>query len=288
METIRHIEGLAAIAADYDAIICDVWGVVHDGVSPFEAAGEALIRFRKTRGPVLMLSNAPRPGPSVIAQMTAIGVPREAYDAVLTSGDAARAALSQGIERFLHIGPVRDSATFEGLDAKPGSAAEAQIILCTGLTEDEHETPEDYRALLTELAARGLVMLCANPDLRVSRGPKLVWCAGGLAALYESLGGRVTYFGKPHAPVYASALDVLNGLAGRTLKRARVLAIGDGLYTDIKGAHAAGVPALLVTDGVNAELFADQPFQPSPRRVAQTLQREGLSAAAFLPQLAWT
>lgn len=290
--TIQLVEGLSRLADNYDAAICDIWGVIHNGRKAYERACEALIAFRKTRGPVLLLSNAPRPGADVMRHLDGFGVPREAYDAVLTSGDGTRAELmrrakEQGTLQLYHIGPARDRPLVEGLDINNVPLAQANLILCSGPFDDEIEKPDDYRDTYKRGVESGLTMLCANPDLMVERGPKLIYCAGALAAAYEAAGGSVVYFGKPHRPVYEQALVKLNELKGSPLVRTRILAIGDGLRTDVKGANLFGIDVLLVTAGLHVAEFGSNPFEPSPFQIAKVLVAQQLSAVAALPHLAW-
>lgn len=280
----RMITGLAEIAADYDAAICDVWGVIHDGRRVHGPAVEALARFRRERGPVVLLSNAPRLPDDVFAQFARLGVPSGAYDALVTSGGAARDELMRrtaaGGLAMLHLGPERDRSVFAGLDVQPAGPDQAEIVLCTGLRDDDREGPDDYRDLFARLKARGLAMLCANPDIVVQRGDRLVYCAGALARAYEEMGGRVLYFGKPHRPVYDAALAALrrHGAAGQPL------AIGDGLETDIRGANAAGIDALFIADGVHGEAVGSNPDAESLNRL---FSENGVRARAAMRALQW-
>lgn len=288
MTTISEIASLGDIAAGYDAILCDVWGVVHDGKSAFPAAVAALARFRAERGPVLLLSNAPRPGESVIEMLDHLNVPRDAYDGILTSGDATRAEMARrGAASFYHLGPPRDRVVWAGLPAVETKLDAASVLLCTGLADDEREGPDDYKELLAAARARDLPMICANPDIKVHRGARLIWCAGAVAAAYEAIGGHVVYFGKPHPPIYAEALTRLGTLAGRTLEATRILAVGDGMHTDILGANRTGIDALLISSGIHAERFGAAPDAPEARRVAAELDGEDLFAVAFQPRLKW-
>jgi HAD superfamily hydrolase (TIGR01459 family) len=235
-----------------------VWGVLHDGVSEYEAAGDALERYRAAGGIVVLLSNAPRPSPSVQEQIRRIGVPDDAYDAIVTSGDLTRHELGKhGAAKVFHLGPERDQPIFEGLKVKLAAPEEADLVVCTGLFDDETETPADYAALLSGLASREVPMVCANPDHLVERGERLVWCAGALAALYEGQGGSVVYAGKPHAPIYDLAFDTVGKLAGRAVPRKEILAIGDGVMTDIAGATGLGLGSVFVASGLHAPENAD-------------------------------
>lgn len=243
---------IAPLAADTDAWLVDIWGVMHDGVRPYQAAVAACRTFRHRGGTVLLLSNAPRPAPSVVQQLRRIGVADDAYCAVLSSGDAARAMIADLRGRgVLHIGPERDLPIFEGLGVELVALDAAAAIVCTGLRDDETETPGDYTGELSKALRRGLPMICANPDLKVERAGKLVWCAGGIAAAYQAMGGDVRYAGKPHAPIYAQARDMIARLRGADVGNARLLAIGDGIKTDIAGALDAGIRAVFVASGVH-------------------------------------
>lgn len=243
----RFIKGLAEIAGDYDAILCDAWGVIHNGVSIFPGVDRALSEFRRARGPVVILTNAPRPSSIIPAQLDRVGLSRAAYDDVVTSGDATREA----IRRFspgaaFRLGPDKDLALYEGLDVEFAPIEDADFIVCTGLFDDARETPADYAAMLAGAASRRLPMVCANPDIVVRWGDRLIYCAGALAETYEKLGGDVVYGGKPHAPIYDLAMAALEGSLNRPLDRRRTLAIGDGVKTDIAGANANGFPALFI------------------------------------------
>ncbi len=252
------VSSIAGLAAGADAWLTDIWGVMHNGVAPFESAAKACARFRDAGGLVLLLSNAPRPAESVADQLDCIGVPRSAWDVILSSGDAARRLIADlGSRPLFHVGPERDRPLFDGLPATLAGEAEAASVVCTGLFDDTTETPRDYEALLARLAARNLSMICANPDITVERGGKIIYCAGALAALYETLGGQVTYAGKPHLPIYDMAFAMLSQLKGRDIERARVLAIGDGVKTDIAGAAAAGVASVFVASGVHVDRGSD-------------------------------
>lgn len=266
---------IAPLAAGTEAWLVDIWGVMHNGVAPFAGAVEACRRFRAKGGSVLLLSNAPRPGPSVASQLDRIGVARDSYDSIVTSGDAARGLIaSLGDMPVLHIGPDRDLPLLEGLAVRRVPEADAKAILCSGLYDDETETPADYSALLSRLRARDLDMVCANPDVKVERGHRIIYCAGAVAGLYEEMGGRVAYAGKPHLPIYERAAAEIARLRGGPVPWSRVLAIGDGVKTDIEGASAAGIRSVYIASAVNlgeggkldpailARLFAASPARP--------------------------
>jgi len=281
----RLISGLSEIAPDYDALICDVWGVVHDGHRHHPAAAEALYRFKRNHGPVVLLTNAPRVPAEVAAQCASYGLPSDCYDAIVSSGGAAREELARrSAARALplyYIGPDRDLTMVEGLDVVRTGIAQAEVALAIGLRDDMTETVEDYAGELAAMRARGLTMLCANPDLVVHRGERLVYCAGALAQAYEALGGAVIYYGKPHLPVYESALAQLAALLGHAPNRP--LAVGDGLLTDIKGANAAGLEALFIADGVHGEEIA--PY--TDEHLAALFTRFGAMAGSATRKLSW-
>jgi len=235
----------------YAVWLCDVWGVVHNGVRPFASAVEALIAFRRTGGRVVLLTNAPRPMPPVLRQLAKIGVPDQAFDLVVTSGDATRSRLRElGATPVLHIGPRRDRALFADLGLNLAEPGDAEIVLCTGLNDESKEVSA-YGKLLDELKRRGAALLCANPDIVVDRAGTLVPCAGALAQAYELIGGRVAYFGKPHAPIYDLAMARLADIMDYPPRRDEILAIGDGLKTDMDGAADAGFDALFIAAGIH-------------------------------------
>jgi HAD superfamily hydrolase (TIGR01459 family) len=276
------VSSVSPLAPARDVWLTDIWGVIHNGVEPFTTACEACTQFRLAGGLVLLLSNAPRPAESVAAQLDRIGVPRFAYDAILSSGDAARTLLAAYAgKRVFHLGPERDLALFDGLDVTLSAAEEAAAVCCTGLFDDEVETAADYAAMLAGFAARKLPMVCANPDLAVVRGDRTIPCAGALAADYQALGGVVAYAGKPYLPIYDMAFAFIGKLKGEPVPRERILAIGDGIATDIKGAAAAGIDSIYVasgvhaTDGLTAAALAELFPAPGPRPVAA------------MPALAW-
>ncbi len=281
----RLISGLSQIAASHDALICDVWGVVHDGKRHHPAAAEALYQFKEKHGPVVLLTNAPRVPEEVAIQCSSYGLPADCYDAIVSSGGAAREELARrSAARTLplyYIGPDRDLPMIQGLDIRRTDLAEAEVALAIGLRDDMTETPDDYAGELQALAGRGLTMLCANPDLVVHRGERLLYCAGSLAQAYERLGGKAIYYGKPHLPVYESALAALAARLGHRPRQP--LAVGDGLLTDIKGANAAGIETLFVADGVHGEEV--EPY--SAGHLAALFARFGVSAGCATRKLAW-
>ncbi|WP_026381333.1 TIGR01459 family HAD-type hydrolase [Afifella pfennigii] len=279
----REISGLAEIAPAYEAVLCDVWGVIHNGVSAFAGAVEALAAFRRQGGKVALITNAPRPHGPVREQLQSLGAGEEAYDEVVTSGDVTRDILAEFARRggIHHIGPDRDLSLYDGLGVELVGPQEAVAVSCTGLADDRVETPGDYRDLLVRLAERDLPMVCANPDVIVERGGVHVWCAGALAEIYEELGRKVIRVGKPYAPIYDAALAAIGHPS-----RDKVLAIGDALHTDIRGANQAGIDCLMVTAGIHAAEFGPA-HQPEPEKVRQRLADEERHVVAYLPYLAW-
>lgn len=283
MTTPRFIRRLSEIADRYDALLCDAWGVIHNGVRLFDGVETALTEFRNRRGPVVILTNAPRPNAIIPPQLDRIGLSRRAYDSVVTSGDATRAAIKRLLPLSAYrLGPDKDDALYEGLKIDFAPIGRAGFIVCTGLVDDSRETPEDYADLLAGAAAKKLPMICANPDIVVRWGDRLIYCAGALAEVYERLGGAVIYGGKPYAPIYDLAFSRLEDAAGRSLERARVLAIGDGVRTDIAGANRYGCPAFFVAgDG------GVHDGEPGEASIAAALTRAGVHAAFAATGLVW-
>ncbi len=270
---------LGEIAPHYDALLCDVWGVVHDGRRPFADACAALARFRAERGPVVLITNSPRPSSEIPAQFRRIGVPEGLCDAIITSGDVTRAELARRAGQRVHkIGPERDTPIYAGLDLIESSIETADFISCTGLDDEYAETPDDYRGLLRAAAGRGLPMVCANPDLVVHVGDVLIPCAGALAAVHGEYGGEVVMAGKPYPPIYDLALRRLREITDRDIPPARLLAIGDGVPTDIAGANAAGIDALFIADGVHRD---------APGGAAAALAAAGAQARYTAGRLVW-
>ncbi|MCW4115280.1 TIGR01459 family HAD-type hydrolase [Aurantimonas sp. MSK8Z-1] len=271
----RAIETLSEILDGYDAVFCDVWGVIHNGLSVFRDAERALREARAAGTRVLLITNSPRRSAGVETQLASLGLGRDSYDDIVTSGDVTRELIRQAPGPVFHIGPPRDDEIYEDLPVQRVDEAEAEAIVVTGLFDDEAETPEDYAPLLGRLAARGLPMICANPDIVVQRGDRLVFCAGALARDYAALGGPVRLAGKPHRPIYEVAAARIGGVDGK-----RVLAIGDGLATDIKGANGFGLDALLVLAGIHGAELGDD-----PAAIGRHLEAQGLSAAYVIAAL---
>ncbi|MBO6900177.1 MAG: TIGR01459 family HAD-type hydrolase [Rhizobiaceae bacterium] len=279
----RKIDALAEISDDYDVILCDVWGVLHNGVEAALPAAAALARARSDGKIVVLVTNAPRRRREVGAGLDAIGVPRGAWDRLVTSGDVTRDLIAQNARKVYHLGPDRDVSLFEGLDLELVEEFEAQSVVCSGMLDDEAETPDDYSEALRRMRARDLPFICANPDIVVERGDRLIWCAGALARDYAQLGGRTLIAGKPHMPIYDAALKAAADAAGREFDEPRVLAIGDGILTDIKGAAAAGYDALFITAGIHAAEYGGG--DPTPERLSGFLSAHGLWPRATMPRL---
>ena len=274
---LQLLEHLSDIAPDYDALVCDVWGVLHNGHTSFAPACAALKTFRDSHGRVILLSNAPRPPSDLEGQFERFGVPLDCYDAIVTSGGATREELARRRgAAILHLGPERDLGLFAGLDIERTDLARADLVVCTGFYDDETEGPDDYEDLLASMRSRDLSMICANPDLVVQRGGRLIPCAGALAKAYEALGGKVVYYGKPHRPIY----DHVRAAAGGAR---RLLAIGDGLATDIKGANAAGIDAVFIADGIHGEDVAEFTVP----HLEDLFAKAGARAVAAMRALVW-
>jgi HAD superfamily hydrolase (TIGR01459 family) len=248
------LTSIAPLAESTAGWLVDIWGVIHNGVAPFLPACEACERFRQNGGLVVLLSNSPRPRGSVAEQLGGIGVPRSSWDVIVSSGDVARGMISAYVGRAVaHIGPERDLPIFAGIDVERLGTDRAEAVVCTGLFDDVRETPDDYAETLAACAARQLPMICANPDISVERGGRMIYCAGAIARAYEQIGGEVTYAGKPHKPIYKVAFETLEMLRPGSSARDGLLAIGDGVHTDIAGAAAAGVRSVFVASGVHVQ-----------------------------------
>jgi HAD superfamily hydrolase (TIGR01459 family) len=282
----HYVSHFSTLAPRYDVLLCDVWGVVHNSIVASPEAHDALSRFRAGGGSVILITNAPRPASEVRAQLDKMGVPHHAYDSIVTSGDLSRSIVAARPGKVFHIGPQRDVPLFNGLDISFVANEAADYIVCTGLFHDEGETPEDYRKTLEHSRARNMFMLCANPDLVVERGTQLIYCAGALAELYQSMGGEVLYAGKPHAPIYEEALRRAASARGKDAPRSRVLAIGDSLRTDMMGAEAFGIDSLFVTNGIHAEELGTRDA-PTEQQLAKIYAHHGVTPKAATRGLAW-
>jgi HAD superfamily hydrolase (TIGR01459 family) len=282
------IAHFATLAGDYDVALCDVWGVVHNGVVAAPEACDALMRFRERGGTVVLITNAPRPGERVARTiLDRLGVPSAAYDGIISSGDVTRALIAaRAGARVFHIGPERDLPLFDGLDSPMAPLERADYVVCSGLLDDTVETPRDYEELVARMHARALPMICANPDVVVERGDKLVYCAGAIADLYAAAGGDVVYAGKPYRPIYEQALDLAEAARGQRVQQHRLLAIGDSVRTDLKGAAAFGIDALFVTAGIHAEELGDR-SDPDAATLSGIFAAAGVAPKAVMHRLSW-
>jgi HAD superfamily hydrolase (TIGR01459 family) len=282
-----ELAGFKDLAGNYQAVLCDVWGVLHNGVHAYPAAVDALGRFRAGGGHVVLITNAPRPAAAVQRQLDRLGVDRKAYDAIVSSGDVARSFLSeQSNAKIFHLGPERDLGIYEGLPNPLVEEPVATLVCCTGLLDDDQETPDDYADQLERLASRGVPMLCVNPDKVVERGDRLVWCAGALAERFTALGGETIIVGKPYGRIYEAALQRLCEVAGCAVAKSAILAIGDGAATDVRGAFDQGIDTLFVTDGIHADEFGPGDT-PDEALVHGFLTIAQLGAHHYISRLSW-
>lgn len=287
MTSPKLARGLSDLTGRYDVLLCDVWGVIHNGREAFPAACAALARFRAGGGEVILISNAPRPNAGVIAQLDGLGVPRDAYSLVVTSGDCTRQLLAKHAPGpAWKLGPDRDDPLYDGLGLEFGDLDAAKLISCTGPFDDERETPEDYRERFRGAVARGLPMICANPDIVVQRGDKLIYCGGALAQLYEALEGRVMMAGKPHGLIYDAALAKATELKGGPVARGRVLCVGDGPRTDLRGANAQGLDALFIAAGIHGQEILAKGFL-DVAMMDHVFETEGVTASWAMAELVW-
>ena len=256
MTSLRFIERLRDLVDGVEVILSDIWGVVHNGLESFPEACEALHTYRQRGGTVILITNAPRPADSVQRQLRKLGVADETYDAIVSSGDLTRHFVADHPgKKMFWLGPDRDSSIYRGLDAVTAPLEQADYIVCTGLFDDETESAEDYRAMMLQAREHKLPLVCANPDIVVERGDRLIYCAGAVAELYRELGGEVIFYGKPHRPIYERAMALAAERRGRPTSLDRVLAIGDSVRTDLTGALGFGIDCLFLTRGIHSEEF---------------------------------
>lgn len=284
MTALRFVENLRELTSNTDVILSDIWGVVHNGLESFPAACAALSAFRSGGGTVVMITNAPRPADSVQRQLRKLGVPDDTYDAIVSSGDLTRNFVAERIgQKMFWLGPERDNSIYRGLDASFAPLESADYIVCTGPFDDEVETAEDYRPMMTLAHQRGLPFICANPDLVVERGDRLVYCAGAIAELYREMGGDVVFYGKPHRPIYERAVALAAQRRGAATPLQRMLAIGDSVRTDVAGAQAFGIDCLFVIRGIHSEQFEGlDPLDPAAVR-----ELFGHPPKALMRELVW-
>jgi len=256
MTALRFAERLRDVVGGAEVLLSDIWGVVHNGLAAFPDACQALHSFRQQGGTVILITNAPRPADSVQRQLRKLKVADEIYDAIVSSGDLTRHFVADHPgQKMFWIGPERDSSIYRGLDPVLAPLEQADYIVCTGLFDDETESAENYRAMLLQARERRLTLVCANPDIVVERGDRLIYCAGAVAELYLELGGEVIFYGKPHRPIYERAIALAAERRGRAVELKDVLAIGDSVRTDLAGAQSFGIDCLFITRGIHSEEF---------------------------------
>ena len=284
------LSGIGEWADRYDAMILDLWGVIHNGLAAYPAVPECLQKLRGAGIQLLFLSNAPRRSKEVVKRLVELGIPRETYDHIITSGDLVRAALTQRDDPFYarlgrayyRLGPERDWGLMEGMDYRAVAFEDAEFVVNTGLFEDETETVADYEEFVAALLARELPMVCVNPDRSVMRGERLLPCAGALADVYEQRGGPTSYRGKPYASAYEACFTAFGNV-----DRVRVLAIGDSLHTDIAGARGVGIDSIFVTSGIHAETFASASNGLDGTAIAKVCAEADAIPIAAMSHLAW-
>ena len=280
----KRIESFREIGGLYDVALCDVWGVLHNGVSTYKEASIALEAARGEGMTVVLITNSPRVAPRVVEQLRVIGVPDSAYDRIVTSGDVTRSLIAEGPKKVFLLGPERDIGILEGLDVQRVEADEAESIICTGFFDDETETPDDYTDMLTAWAARKVPLICANPDLVVERGHRMIPCAGAMAAYYERLGGQTRIAGKPHRPIYEAAIAAAREVRSE-FPLSRVVAIGDGMPTDVRGALDYGLDLLYISHGIHAREYVVD-GHTDEAALGAFLAREQVSPRWWMPRLA--
>ncbi len=281
------LAGLSEISPRYDAVLSDVWGVVHNGVAAHSSAVEALRAYRRNGGRVVLITNAPRPSSAIIPLLDRLGVERDAYDAIVSSGDATRAMLAEYRGKVIHhVGPpTEDDALYEGFDLTRGSAEQAEAVVVTDLDTD-NDTPDMYNERVALWLERNLPMIVANPDRVVEHGERLIYCGGALGDLYEARGGMVRMAGKPYRPIYQEALRLAEAAVGRPIPRDRLLAIGDSVRTDAIGAAGFGVDLLFITGSIHAGEL-DAFGEPDPEAIRRLVEPSGANLAGFMPRLSW-
>jgi len=280
----RQFDHLGELYDRYDIFFCDVWGVLHNGIAVYPSALAALKQARKAGKGVFLVTNSPRQRAEVAAQLKALGLAPSCYDGIVTSGDVTRDLIKKSPRRIFHIGPDRDCSLYDGLDVELVEEFEAAAVVCTGLFDDENGTPDDYQPLLQRLCARNLPFICANPDIVVRQGDQTFWCAGALARIYTQLGGRTLVSGKPHRPIYDAVCGMAEEVTGRPLDKSRVLAIGDGILTDVKGADLNGIDVLFIGNGIHVEEYAAG-GRVKQKKLDAFFESFGMKPAAFMMEL---
>ncbi len=278
---------LGQLAGSYDAVLSDVWGVIHNGVAAHPEAVEALRSFRHGGGRVVLITNAPRASAPIVAMLDRLGVGRDAYDSIVSSGDVTRTMIAPYRGRTIHhVGPPEiDDSLYDGLGVTRGPVDRAEAVVVTDLESDD-DTPDMYEERLQGWLKRGLPLICANPDRVVEHGGRIVYCGGALADLYEAHGGKVLMAGKPYRPIYAEALRLAEAAAGHSLRRDRVLGIGDSVRTDAIGAAGFGIDLLFITGSIHAGEL-DAFGTPDPDAIRALVAPSGARLAGFMPKLWW-
>tara|TARA_B100001146_G_scaffold46447_1_gene39960 strand:+ start:871 stop:1722 length:852 start_codon:yes stop_codon:yes gene_type:complete len=276
---IKKINNFQDIEDNYDALICDVWGVIHNGRELFESVNDCLVNFRSKQKPVVLLSNAPRPSKYIERMLNQLGLDRKSFNEIVTSGDLTMSALNESHygSKCYHIGPDRDLNIFDGVNVSRVSFDEADFLFVTGLFDDETEDENSYSSILDEAKKRNLKLVCANPDIAVQRGEKLVPCAGAISKKYEEIGGKAINIGKPFSPIFDKAVNLIKGINEN--QNPRIIVIGDGLETDIKGANILKMDSLLVLGG----LFASE----SERNIIEVLKKKNIFPSYYTEELKW-
>ena len=287
MTELRFAERLRDLVPGVEVVLSDIWGVVHNGLVAFPEACEALHTFRAQGGTVILITNAPRPADSVQRQLRKLGVADETYDAIVSSGDLTRHFVADHPgKKVFWLGPERDNSIYRGLDPIMAPLETADYIVCTGPFDDETESAEDYRGMMLKARERQLTLICANPDIVVERGDRLIYCAGAIAELYRELGGEVIFYGKPHRPIYERAMELAAERQSHAIELNRVLAIGDSVRTDLKGAAAFGIDCLFVTAGIHADELGERD-NPDAAAVGDIFAKAGVYPKAVMRRLAW-
>jgi HAD superfamily hydrolase (TIGR01459 family) len=278
---------LANLAPNYDAVLSDVWGVVHNGVAAFPEAVDALRRFRQGGGRVVLITNAPRASSAIVELLDDLRVPRDAYDDIVSSGDVTRGSIAAYRGKVIHhVGPPTiDDSLYEGLGVIRGPAEEAAAVVVTDLDTDD-DTPDMYEDRIKVWLRRRLPLICANPDRVVEHGGRIIYCGGALADLYEAHGGSIQVSGKPYRPIYDEALRLAEQAAGKPIDRGRILAIGDSVRTDAIGAANAGLDLLFITGSIHAQEL-DAFGSPDPEAIRALVSPSGARLKGFMPRLAW-
>ncbi len=281
---------LSGIVAHYDGLLCDIWGVIHNGAAAFDDAVDALCKVRASGRFVILITNAPRLSKDIFPQLEGLGVPRAAFDTVITSGDVTATLLAKHPDApIFHFGPARDHSILENLPNPIVGLSDSKLCLLTGPLDDGVVSVDIYEPQLVAMQKNAVMMICANPDLVVRSGTRMVICAGSIAQSYAKLGGKVIFAGKPEAGIYDEAQKRATGLAGRNVRKSQLLAIGDGLLTDIKGAADNGFDAYFITGGIHAETFGDMNAAANITRAADMIKSQyaHLNLVGLCDRLRW-